>query len=131
MTFKKFSNSWSKLSNSWPQLLPWNAPSALQIEVDIEPPVDDEEQLSEEQLTRLGLPAHHVHYRAGQPVGTELLAKEDIQVGKPAEIRKGNSWTRVRRNRQNHVYLDTLNSKIKAFKTHSKFLNEVLIEKNI
>ena len=29
---------------------------------------------------RLGLPVHHVHYRAGQPAGTELLAPEDIQV---------------------------------------------------
>jgi hypothetical protein len=38
------------------------------------------EGLSGEQPARLGQPAHHVHYRAGQPAGSELLAPEDIQV---------------------------------------------------
>ena len=35
---------------------------------------------SDSELAKLGLPSHHVHYRAGQPAGTELLAPEDIQV---------------------------------------------------
>ena len=54
-------------------------PIAIQIEVDIEPPADTD-GLNGDQLARLGLPAHHVHYRAGQPAGSELLAPEDIQV---------------------------------------------------
>ncbi len=52
---------------------------AIQIEVDIEPPADTD-GLDGDELARLGLPAHHVHYRAGQPAGSELLAPEDIQV---------------------------------------------------
>ena len=61
---------------------------AIQIEVDIEPPLQQDQKLSDEQLIKLGLPTHHVHYRAGKPVrkpsgqpaGTELLAPADIQV---------------------------------------------------
>ena len=60
--------------------------------MDIEPPLHQDQDLSEEQLHKLGLPTHHVHYRAGQPAhqaarqpsdqpaGTELLAPADIQV---------------------------------------------------
>lgn len=56
---------------------------AIQIEVDIEPP--QETELSSQQLDRLGLPSHHVHYTAGvlhsnQPPVAELLAPSDIQV---------------------------------------------------
>ena len=76
----------------------------IQIEVDIEPPVDEADNLSSAELERLGLPSHHIHYRAGstgfsgQPGGVsagltaddrtsgglsaqpEVLAPEDIKV---------------------------------------------------
>ena len=75
---------------------------AIQIEVDIEPPLHQDQDLSEEQLHKLGLPTHHVHYWAGQPAhqadrqpsgqpaGTELLAPADIQVytGKQKTLEK-------------------------------------------
>ena len=60
----------------------------IQIEVDIEPPTEGEGGLSAQQLEKMGLPSHHVHYTAGggvrqqqqQPAGAELLAPSDIQV---------------------------------------------------
>merc|ERR550532_749588 len=52
---------------------------AIQIEVDIDPPEEAADGLSREQLERLGLPSHHIHYRAGD-AATELLNPKDIQV---------------------------------------------------
>ena len=55
--------------------------------MDIDPPEEAADGLSREQLELLGLPSHHIHYKAGgeragpgHPVGTELLAPGDIQV---------------------------------------------------
>ena len=62
------------------------APIAIQIEVDIDPPANENKDLSEEQLMRLGLPAHHVHYTSRNvnkqltPGHEELLAPSDIKV---------------------------------------------------
>ena len=65
------------------------APINIQIEVDIDPPPANQNaanQLSDEQLINLGLPAHHVHYSSSNnnkqltSGHEELLAPSDIKV---------------------------------------------------
>lgn len=97
MLFSAFNTSESEVSNSGNTLSSESEPNiAIQIEVDIEPPEEEADGLSKEQLEKLGLPSHHIHYKAGlgqnsvkdkkkskeadHPSGTELLAPEDIQV---------------------------------------------------
>lgn len=92
-----FNTSESEILNSGNTLSSESEPNiAIQIEVDIEPPEEEADGLSKEQLEKLGLPSHHIHYKAGlgkksvndkkkskeadHPSGTELLAPEDIQV---------------------------------------------------
>ena len=66
--------------------------------MDIQPPEDGEgEELSEEELARLGLPARHIHYTAGQPEEqrheAELLQPGDIQLTfADSERRTGVVW---------------------------------------
>lgn len=92
-----FNTSESEATKSQNKLSSESEPNiAIQIEVDIEPPEEEADGLSKEQLEKLGLPSHHIHYKAGaspngrkdkkklketeHPSGTELLAPEDIQV---------------------------------------------------
>ena len=49
---------------------------SIQIEVDIEPPEEGLGGLTSEQLERLGLPSHHVHYKTGQE---KTRLKEDLE----------------------------------------------------
>ena len=93
--FSAFNTTDSEVPNSGNTLSSDSEPNiAIQIEVDIEPPEEEADGLSKEQLEKLGLPSHHIHYKAGlgkhsvrdkkleaeHPSGTELLAPEDIQV---------------------------------------------------
>lgn len=64
------------------------SPINIHIEVDIDPPKDNNDQLSADELTRLGLPVTHVHYSNVNKQLTpdrhdqteELLAPSDIKV---------------------------------------------------
>lgn len=55
-----------------------SSPINIHIEVDIDPPVaqNEQDQLSAAELENLGLPSTHVHYKAAE----ELLAPSDIKV---------------------------------------------------
>ena len=57
-----------------------SSPINIHIEVDIDPP-KDQQKLSPEELQRLGLPPNHVHYEnINKPHVEELLAPSDIKV---------------------------------------------------
>ena len=53
---------------------------SVQIEVDIDPPPHKPGDPSDETLAKLGLPTHHVHYKAGED--NEILRPDDIRIVK-------------------------------------------------
>ena len=67
-------------NNSLNSSLKKSSPINIHIEVDIDPP-KDQQKLSPEELQRLGLPPNHVHYdNINKPHVEELLAPSDIKV---------------------------------------------------
>ena len=66
LSFSAVNTSESEVSNSGNTLSSESEPNiAIQIEVDIEPPEEEANGLSKEQLEKLGLPSHHIHYKEG------------------------------------------------------------------
>ena len=66
LLFSAFNTSEFEVSNSGNTLSSESEPNiAIQIKVDIEPPEEEAIGLSKELLENLGIPSHHIHYKAG------------------------------------------------------------------